>query len=372
MSKYKPKMQHKPIDPEVELPAAIRAASARSEQLHKQMYEQEAQPEAQPEANPEGQEAAFSPTQEGANGTEGKPTQPQREEAAEPEVEKEKPRAPAPDGQKPVSGEDNWEHKYNSLKGRYDQQATAVSNMTHRINEMEALIARLGDTANNQQAPTPAELTFKPISQEERETFGEDFIDVAQRSAMERLNPEVSRLSNEIKKLQDQLGKVVTTTAKNQQQNIYTFLDSKLENWRAINRDQEFIAWASLPDPFSGVTRIEMLREAFNKGDGPRVLNFFQGFLKDEAATDPAARVKPEVPASRQNKVPLETFAAPGRAKAPAATEHNAPGEKETITRAQIANFYRLKAQGHWRGNPEEEKALEARIFAAEREGRIV
>lgn len=363
MSTYKAKKQHAPVDTSVELPAAIRAAAARSEQLHKAAY---VEPAKEPEKDTAAPADNTPPSEEANEGnkTPEEAKAPAKAPEAEAQPARDQVAAPSQKG-----SSDDWEHKYNSLKGRHDQQAGTISTLTQRISEMEALIAQM-NSAPEPAAP-PAELTFKPIGQEERETYGEDFLDVAKRAAMEGLSPEVVRLNQQIQNLQAQVRDITHTTSRQQKQTIYSFLDDKMPNWREVNRSQDFIAWASLPDPFSGVTRIEMLREAYNKGDGPRVLNFFQGFLKDEAATDPV-KSKPDLPANGQNKVPLEAFAAPGRAKAPASTPPVAPGEKETITRAQIANFYRLKAHGHWRGNPEEAAALEARIFEAKRDGRIV
>lgn len=108
--------------------------------------------------------------------------------------------------------------------------------------------------------------------------------------------------------------------------------------------------------------------DAFEKADGQRVLRFFQGFLSDEAATGPAT-TQTEPP---NGKVPLETFAAPGRAKAPAASVAIAPVEKETITHAQIAAFYSDVQRGRFRGNEAEKDRLEAMIFEAQAEGRVV
>ena len=113
-----------------------------------------------------------------------------------------------------------------------------------------------------------------------------------------------------------------------------------------------------------------MLQEAHRNGEAQRVLQFFKGFLSDEAVTAPAGDQPGKVTSLGNEKTPLENFAAPGRAKAPAAS--SAPGEKETISRAQIANFYRMVNQGHYRGNDAEKNRLEQMIFDAERDGRIV
>ncbi len=209
---------------------------------------------------------------------------------------------------------------------------------------MEGLLASKVETPP--QARTP-DLTFKPVTQEEKDNYGEEFIDVATRAAAEKLSPEISRLTEELNRLKGTISNVA----------------EKTEN-------PKFIAWANLPDPFSGAIRMPMLQDAFRKGDAPRVLRFFQGFLSDEAATGPASTAQPEMP---NGKVPLESLAAPGRAKAPAASvPPQTPGEKETITHAQIASFYLAVQKGHYKGNEEEKNRLERMIFDAQAEGRVI
>lgn len=352
MSKYTPQKKHQPIDADVQLPAAIRAASARASEIHKAAYLTVEEAAEQEQAQQE-QEAAQ---------------QEQAQQEQEPAQQEPAQQEPAKQAQKPAEP-DTWEHKYNSMKGRYDQQVSTVRDLNTRIAQLENLLA----TAQAQK-PAPAahnpDLTFKPISAEEREAFGDDFIDVSRRAAMEQLSPEIQRLNQQIAELKGQVGKVATTTQRATTENMYTTLDRELTNWREINRDPNFIGWANLPDPYSGVIRLKLMREAFEQGDAVRVLRFFRGFLSDEAATDPAKALKPDN--TPTGKVPLEQLAAPGRAKTSAASVTQAPDEKETITRAQIAQFYSQKAQGYYKGNEAEMNELEARIFAAQRDGRII
>ncbi len=331
---YTPKKQHDPIDPDVVIPAAIRAASARSDALHREAY-QTAAPVA--EVTPPA-------------------------EATPPAAEVKPAEQPKPAEAKPAK--DEWEHKYNSIKGRYDQQDETIRGLNSRISELQGLLARA-------QAPAPVQtpnpdLTFGTITEKDREDFGADFIDVAQRAAAEKLSPEIKRLTQEIERLKGTVGNVAERTAKNAQQALYDHLTEKLPDWRTINRDPKFIAWANLQDPLSGVIRMTMLRNAFDQGDGQRVLRFFQGFLSDEAATAPAD-FKPD---TQKGKVPLESFAAPGRATAPAAA--TPPGEKETYTNAQIAKFYMDVQKGVFRGNEAEKDRIEKSIFKAQAEGRII
>lgn len=333
-----------PVDESVQLPAAIRAAAARSNALHQQAYQVE-------EPN-----AVATPQA----GTEGQPQTP------EPEV-KPQPQA-GTEGVTPPAKADDWEHKYNSMKGRYDRAETTINGLTQRIGMLEAQLAQPRAPV---QQPTP-DLQFKPlITDKDKEDFGADFIDVAQRAALEKVNPEIAQLKAELAQLKGTVGSVASQTEKQTQQSIYAQLDKDQPNWRQINRDPKFLAWANLPDPFSGAIRVHMMNDAFNKGDAHRVLAFFKGFLSEEAAPTPAPATPPNpVTPQGNSKVPLEAFAAPGRATTAAATP--APAEKETITRAQISQFYLDVQKGKYRGNDAEKDRLERMIFEAEQDGRIV
>lgn len=340
-----------PIDESVELPAAIRAAAARSAELHKMVYEEEAPVNVQ------------QPQQEEQPGGEDGKQKEANTKAPEAPKEQEANTAPA----EPSSGDD-WQHKYNSMKGRYEREKDTTGQLLQRIASLEGLLARQQE-APRPVAPVPQELTFKEVTPEERENYGEEFLDVASRAARERLAPELQVLQRKIDELSGKVGTVATTTEAVSKQNMYAFLTEKLPNWREINRDQNFLAWANLPDTYSGAIRLHMMNDAFNKGDGSRVLAFFKGFLSDEAATAPA-KVEPSRIDPNNGKIPLETLAAPGRAKAPATTE--VPGEKETISAAQIAAFYADVQRGKYRGNEAEKDRLERMIFAAQAEGRVV
>lgn len=332
-----------PADPDVKVPAAIKAAALKADQLHQQFYPTEKQPEV---------EATEKPV-EGQQPPEGTPVPPTPESPpAEPPVAK----SGTPEGK------DDWEHKYKSLKPRFDQQSDMIAGLNQRINGLERTLA-------NSAKPSPAErrnpdLSFKPLDKEERDAYGDDFLDVAARAAQEKLDPELRRLRDEVEQIKDQ-------TEVQAKQNLYQYLTDNLPSWRQINRNPKFIAWCNLPEPYSGAIRMQMLNDAFARGDAPRVLRFFNGFLTDEAATAPAGN-QPEIPTGKpgNGKVPLENFAAPGRAKAPAG--EMPPAEKETITQAQIAHFYMLVQKGHYRGNPAEKDRLERMIFEAQAEGRIV
>lgn len=341
-----------PADTDVNLPPAIRAAAMRANQLHEAAYKE-----------PEEIKAEVKGDGKPANG-DGKPVeQPAKQEEAP--VAEETP----PAEKTPASTPEDWEHKYNSLKGRYDRQDDTIRGLNARIDQLTSLIAAAPKTPQEQ---PPSEMKFGKLTDKDRDDFGEDFLDAAARAAEERFGPYLRSLEQQVRQLGGSVQNVAATTAQNAQQSMYGYLDEQMPDWRQINRDPKFLAWANLPDPLSGVIRVEMMRDAHQKADGARVLRFFRGFLNDEAASDPARRAEPETPSAdkAKGKVPLSEFAAPGRAKAPAATD--VPGEKETITHAQIAAFYLDVQKGKYRGNEAEKDRLEREIFKAQAENRVI
>ena len=348
-----------PVDPNVKIPAAIRAASQRSDDLHKNAYD-EGTPEAKPDVKAaEGGENKQVEEGKANGGTEGE------QETAQPEAGQENKAGEKPASQAPAASE--FEHKYNSIKGRYDQAQATIRQLMTDNEALRREVTQLRSKPQPQQR-TP-ENTFKAITPEERETYGDDFLDIAARAAAEKFVPKIEEMQATIDRLNAQVGTVSQVTTKNAQQQMFDFLTDKLPNWKALNRDPKFLEWASLQDTLSGVIRRDMMRQAFDANDANRVLSFFKAYLSDEAATAPATAQPTPKP---NGKVPLEELAAPGRAKAPAASA--TPGEKEKpiITRAQISQFYLEVQKGKYKGNDAEKDRLERMIYEAENEGRVV
>jgi prefoldin subunit 5 len=326
------------IDDSVKLPRMVLAGIALSEDTHKQAYN----------------------------------TEPAKEPPKEGEVTPEPPKEPVtPAGNTLPVDEQSWEHRYKSMEGRYKAE---VPRLREQIRSMNDQIASLQSTmAAMEAAPkpveTPKELKAQSlITADELKDYGEEFLSVVGKKAKEELVPLVASLQEEIKGLKSQLGNVGTSLAVNARDKMFGSLDKELSDWREINQKQEFLDWLDLPDAYSGDTRMNLLRRAFERNDAPRVLAFFQGFLSEEAALDPARVSKPNG-ADNSGKVPLENLVAPGRART-AAGKDSTP-EKPILTTRDIANFYSLVQQGKYRGRDKERAEHEAMIFEAQKDGRI-
>lgn len=333
-------------DPNVKLPAAVRAAAARSDEIYNRMRDQPITPEGngdQPQ-----QEQQFQ--QEQAQQEQAQQEQPRQEQVQQPAAK---------------GDEESWEHKYKSIHGRFMRQSEQMRSMAEEVTNLQNIIA----TMQTAPASTPPELRAERlITDDELRDYGDDFLKVVGKKAKEELVPIIQSQAQKIEELERRLSGVSNVVQQDNTQKMLDTLDQKLPQWRELNTNSEFLAWLRLPDPFSGAIRHEMLKAAYTQGNASRVLAFFNGFLAEEAVVAPA-KAEPDNGGQRVSKVPLESLAAPGRAKS--AAGNAAPAEKPIFTRANIAAFYADVAAGRYRGKDADKASLEKQIFEAQREGRI-
>lgn len=336
-----------PADPNVKIPDAVKARGAAADELHKAIYS--------PDTTAGEEKSADVLPAEEAKLTE----KPLTAEAPKDEP-KEEPKVI------PQVTDESWEHRYNSMKGRFDRAQQQLASYAERVSALERMLASMqaqpAATAENDELRAE-----RLITPQEEEDYGPDFLNVVGKKAKEELLPIVKKYEQEIASLKQQLKGVGTYVAQDAHTRMRETLDRDVPGWQEQNVNPEFLEWLALPDPYSGDIRHNMLKAAWERQDGPRVAAFFKGFLAEEAAYRPAGS---ETPAARSaGKVSLETLAAPGRAKTAAAS--NAPAEKPLITSAQIAKFYADCAAGRYNGRDEEKARFEKAIFEAQREGRI-
>jgi hypothetical protein len=326
----------------------VKRASARADELH-------AASVAKPDAPVDAPQPAPEPA-----------PQPAPEPAPTPAPAPDAP-APSPSNNEPV----NWEHRYNSMKGRYERERAEKLAISEQLANTQALLAARPSTPAP--AEVPAELRPESLLPPEVvNEYGEEFLGVVGKKAKAELTPEITALKQQLANLQKQLEGSATADKTRARQAMHAMLDDKIPNWQQINVAPEFHSWLALPDEFSGAIRHELLKAAYEQNDTPRVLAFFRRFISDEAALDPAITHRgnePEPTDAQSGKIPLAELAAPGRAKTAAAG--SAPVEKPTFTHAQIATFYTDCANGKYRGRDEERSRIEKQIFDAQREGRI-
>lgn len=355
------------IDPNVKVPAAVKAAAAKSQGAFEAAYgKAEAEKAAKP-VKPPKTEVTAEPVVEAVTEPVVEVAEPKVTPEVTPVVEPVK--EPVVATPAPTATDQTWEHKYNSMKGRHDRLQDQMRSMSEQLTNTQGLLAKVQSTP----AATPTELSAKSLlTPEQVAEYGNEFLDVVGKKAVEQLSPEVAALKAEIAQLRQNQAHLDSSQTQSNRTRMFADLNTSVPDWKTINDDQNFLNWLALPDTYSGAIRHELLKAAYERCDTPRVVAFFKGFLAEEAATAPresgpdlTAPATPPV-----TKVPLETFAAPGRAKSTAAAPE-APVEKPVFTNAQISSFYADSIAGKYRGREAEKNRIEAQIFEAQREGRI-
>ncbi len=346
------------------IPAAVKAGAARADELHRAAY-------TPPEANPAAQPDATGTTPEAPAAAAPASHQPV------PGFNTPAPTTPAATSEGNADENDlSWKQKFDSVNGRYTAREQTIRQLSGELDALRLENAELRATRTVTVTPTaPAFGSGERYVTEEEETeYGKDFLDVASRKAKEVFSPELAAMRNELAQMKETVAGVqgyVQDTSKIRSNEAYAssrgFLDAQLPNWRDINKHPTFIAWLGLPDPMSGDTRMNLLKAADGRNDGPRMLAIFHGFLRDEA---------PELLNQPENKggqtvpqIPLSSLAAPGKAKTAA---QSAPTEKPSYTSAQISQFYADKRHGKYRGKEAEADAIERSMVEAGNEGRII
>jgi len=174
------------------------------------------------------------------------------------------------------------------------------------------------------------------LTQQDLDNFGPELLDVAQRAARHAMAPALNRLEQENEELRDEVTRAAKTS-------IDQYLDANVPNWREINNDPRFHSWLLAPEPYSGIIRDRLLKDAAHSANAPRVASFFKGFLA-AAGQAPAGRT-------------------PQRGS-------RALSGKPVYTRSQISQMWSMRRKGEI--NDQEWARWEHELVAAGREGRIV
>lgn len=292
----------------------------------------------------------------------------------------------APPAPAPAPTPEAWEQKYKVLQGKYNAEVPRLQNQVRELTDtvrnlqqqataQQMLVASLSQNrgaAPEGQRQTPPPMT-KLVKDEEIVDFGPDLFDFVQRAARQAVMPEVEErlrpVQQKVEQVSQSAAHAAAETAETKRERVHALLDREVPKWREMNEDAAdggFIAWLSQADAFSGRVRGDLLKEAYEQHDGPRVVSFFKGFLNENAIVTPPS----PAPAPTGSQKTLDDFVAPGTAK-PGTT--GAPNEagKRTWTEAEIGKFYSDVRAGKYRSNAARQAEIERDIFAAQAEGRV-
>ena len=341
-----------------------RAAGESAEKLHQEIYGTTVEDADPPPAEEGGEEVegqegdppAGPPSDEGGNEGEGAPTS-----------------AAPTQGQDPAK---YWEHKYKTLQGMYNKEIPQLQGDLRRLREEKAGLENIIATMTPSDPAAPAVTSQPLVTDEEIADWGPEMTDYMKRVIRQEYDPVINQLKadNEILRnqnlqLQQSVGTFSADSSATGRTRHLEALAVQVPDWQEVNYDQDFLDWLESPDAFSGRKRLDLLHEAHENNDTPRVVAFFKAFKRDKAVVTedvppPAAPAEPTVR--------LDTLVAPGKAPSTTAQPSTANDQNTKIwSQAEIQQFYRDVQRGKYRGRDAEKARTEAAIVKAGREGRV-
>lgn len=280
---------------------------------------------------------------------------------------------------------EGWEQKYKVLQGKYnaevprlqrqvnDQTAT-IEDLRRQINTTQLMLTTLNQNrgaASGNQGAAPA-APSKLVKDEEVREFGEDLTDFIRRVAQDSVLPAVEQklqpVQQQVEQVRTAASQASERVAHNDREQFFATLDSRIEGWRQQNEDEGFLNWLAQPDAYTGVARQELLQQAVQRLDVPRVMAFFMGYRNENAVVTPPSSSAASVQGAPQRT--LDSFVAPGTPKAGATGAQDGAG-KRVWTQLEIKQFYTDAAAGKYRTNKQRRDEIERDIHAAVRDGRV-
>lgn len=360
---HKPKPNLLQMDPDVQVPEAVRRAAAAADAA---MQAANPQPAPQPVAQNDGITIAEPVAPTGLPDRVPLTIEPAPLPPPQPAPQPEPAPQPVPDDADAAT----WKNRYEAMFGRFRDATTQLTAANGRMEALENMLATVQNAPRAPAAPTASLLTQKDI-----DDMGPEMIDFVKRAAQEVAGGRISQLENTVQDLTQRLQGTAQHVEMDARAQMHSKLGSDIPNWQEINHAEEFHAWLALQDPFSGVIRKKLLTDAYAQNNTARVLSIFKGFVSETAAMRPAAPAADPAPApapqSQQPTRPtLEELAAPGRARTAAAPA--APAEKQTIRTSDINAFWASVRRGAYKGREELQRQYEEELSLAMRENRIV
>ena len=261
---------------------------------------------------------------------------------------------------KPVEvPEEKWSHKYHTLKGMYDAE---VPRLHSQVREMQTQIQQLIAEKAAVEAVKPAEVpkVDSLITDEDKEAFGPDLIDLIERATNSKVATLLEReaqLTKEINELKGQLGNVSERQVVSDKDRFLAGLSQQVSDWEVLNTDPGFLGWLQEVDPVYGIPKNVALTNAYENLDVTRVANIFKAYKQ----------TLPQQPPANKNQQELQRQVAPTRTRS--TTTPADQSDKPYWTGESIEQFYTDWRRGVY--EDAEAATMEKQIHAAIAEGRV-
>lgn len=251
---------------------------------------------------------------------------------------------------------DEWEHRYKVLEGKYRSEVPALS---RSVNEAKETIASLQAQLNAmQKASEPKEEKKKDTRYDEVRGIYPEMSAIIE--SLERLESENAKLKSKLEavdgvkesvdSLSTNVKAVQKTVAEKNYESFLSAISAKVADWQVINEGYSFHQWLTGRQPGSFDTRQEVLDKAAAVYNPEPVIEIFNAWKDYSGASKP--KPKPDVMPARSGA-------------------DSVPNDKKVYTQKEVDTFYDKIIKGHYRGKEAEVARIEAEFLAAEREGRL-
>lgn len=218
---------------------------------------------------------------------------------------KDEPKAQTND--KPVNpptdpAEEDWKHKYDVLKGKFDAQEaslrTELNGLRQLVETQQATIQAHADANKRLEEKGPApgsdskppEIGIDGVDVDDYSGYGDEIVDLASKfnqvlELNKRLLSMVESGGGGGKSADaDRLDRIEQQQRMTAQERYIRTLDAEVPNWRTLNESNEFGRWLNEPDPVSMYRRYDILKNAVDELRADHVVNIFKAFSRDTNA----------------------------------------------------------------------------------------
>lgn len=198
-------------------------------------------------------------------------------EAQPVEPAKEVPQAVLPDGS--IEKMAAIQHKYDVLQGKYNAEVPRLSKSLSDAQEL--LATQKGEIENLTKIPEAPKIGVLDIEQFKERGIEDEIIEMAntvnQLTANQK-NNEVQALAAKVKEYEDSMKTTAAVKAEKSENSFFEKIATDVKDWESVNDDPGFLSWLSENDPFSGVTRREVLAAAQGRLDAITAINIFKTY----------------------------------------------------------------------------------------------
>ena len=265
----------------------------------------------------------------------------------------------------PESDDPKWKQKYKTLQGMYDAEVPRLHQQVKDLNTQLEELKKTVESANDKAAEAKQEAEYERlknlVTDEERQEFGDDLIEVQRKVARE----ETAELVKQLEAIKSENAKLHELLQQTDSQVSHTSFQHRLTqlvpDFEQVNSDPAWIAWLDENDPLLRAPRRVVAERAYAEGDAESVAHFVNLFRESsgQSTTDTKKKVV---------KQELEAQIQPS--KSASSNTPVAPAGK-TYTNDQVRNMFLRVTQLNKTGKLDEARKLEAEIDAAYMQGRV-